>query len=58
MSKWKAEVQVVGEVGKWHGNGKVFDTEADAANYAEDLYARWTQTTCWRTVKVEETDDE
>jgi hypothetical protein len=54
MSKWQAEVQVAGEVGKWYGNGKVFDTEADAANYAEDLYARWTQTTCWRVVEVKE----
>ena len=51
--KWKTEVQVIGEEGKWHGNGKEFGAVKDAIAYAKDLCARWTQTICWRVVSVE-----
>ena len=50
--KWKAEVQVIGEAGKWHGNGKEFDSKPEAESYAKDLFNRWTQTICWRVIKV------
>ena len=52
--KWKAEIQVTGEAGKWHGNGKEFDTKEAATAYAKNLFARWTQTICWRVVSVKE----
>ena len=48
--KWKAEIQVIGEEGTWHGNAKEFDVVEDAIAYAKDLFNRWTQTICWRVV--------
>ena len=56
--KWQVEVQVVGEEGKWHGNGKEFNEVEDAVTYAKDLHARWTQTICWRVVSEEEPQQE
>lgn len=39
---YKPEVKVDG---CWSGNALVFQTFKEAANYAENLYMRWTVTT-------------
>jgi hypothetical protein len=51
---WKPEVQVMNEGDKWHRNGLVFATREEAEANAQDLYSRWTMTTAWRAVEVDE----
>ena len=48
---WRPQVEVEG---KWEQNGLVFATEAEAAQYAADLYRRWTITSGYRAVEVDE----
>jgi len=47
--KWKAEIQVIGEEGRWR-TAKEFDHVEDAIAYAKDIFNRWSQTICWRVV--------
>ena len=44
---------VSGADSEWASNGKRFDTEQDAAEYAGDLACRWTALRCWRVVNTE-----
>ena len=53
MSKFKAEVQVVGDPG-WYSNSLIFNTYLEAKEYAQNLFDRWTQTTEWRVVEIKE----
>lgn len=46
---WKPEVFVEGE---WGQNQLVFETKAEAATYAFDLFLRWTSTSDHRAVEV------
>jgi hypothetical protein len=39
---YKPEVMVMGEPGKWHGNGLRFATLQEAQDNARDLARRWT----------------
>tara|TARA_R100000656_G_scaffold124330_3_gene102282 strand:+ start:390 stop:566 length:177 start_codon:yes stop_codon:yes gene_type:complete len=57
MSKFKAEVKVVNDP-KWYGNDKVFDTKSEAEEYAGDLFQRWTTTTDWRVVEINNLNQE
>ena len=36
--------------GEWVGNGLRFVTQAEAEEYAKDLYSRWTAVKEWRVV--------
>lgn len=36
--------------GKWCGNALRFDTQENAAEYAKDLFSRWTAVREWRVV--------
>ncbi len=48
---WKPEVKVNGE---WGRNALVFATKEEAEESAYDLYGRWTLTTDYRAVEVDE----
>ena len=48
---WKPEVEVNGQ---WSRNALVFATEAEAAESARKLFGRWTMTTGYRAVEVDE----
>ena len=48
---YKAEVQVANDP-KWYSNNLEFKTEAEAEEYAKDLFQRWTLAIDWRVVKV------
>jgi hypothetical protein len=50
---WKPEVFIPLE-NKWHGNGLVFATEAEAIQNATDLLSRWFVPTKARAVKSTE----
>jgi hypothetical protein len=45
---WKPEVHVEG---KWYANGITFETRPEAAEYAKDLFYRWTSTADHRAVE-------
>ena len=49
---WKPQVQVRGEDG-WHTNAMVFETEAEARQWAEGLYYRWMVTRAYGAVEVD-----
>jgi hypothetical protein len=48
---WKPEVEVEGG---WSRNGLVFKTKDEAERSAQSLFQRWTLTTGWRAVEVDE----
>lgn len=49
---WKPEVKVQGE-DSWHSNALVFETEAEALEWAQGLFCRWTLTTAFRATEVD-----
>ena len=51
---WKPVVQVHGEGDKWHRNGLVFATQEEALDNARDLFVRWTMSTAYDAVEVDE----
>ena len=51
---YKAEVQVANDP-KWYSNGLEFKTEAEAEEYAKDLFQRWTLAFAWRVIEVQPT---
>tara|TARA_R100000789_G_C2882843_1_gene115064 strand:+ start:280 stop:444 length:165 start_codon:yes stop_codon:yes gene_type:complete len=50
--EYVVEVQA-DSTGTWAGNGKKFDTEDEAKDYALDLYRRWSAVKEWRVVLLE-----
>lgn len=48
---YKTEVQVAGD-SKWYSNAVRHASPEAEVEYAEDLFARWTQTVNWRVVRV------
>ena len=51
---FKVEV-IADNSGQWCGNGKRFDTQESAREYALDLQFRWTSVRDWRVVPTDET---
>ena len=49
MAKFRVEV-IADASGQWVGNGRRFDTEEEARDYAIDLAWRWTLVREWRVV--------
>jgi hypothetical protein len=49
VMEYVVEVQA-DSTGTWAGNGKKFDTEDEAKDYALDLYRRWSAVKEWRVV--------
>lgn len=50
---YKVEV-IADSSGIWCGNGKTFETEIAAKEYAVDLTWRWTAVREWRVVRTEQ----
>ena len=49
---YKVEV-IADSTGTWAGNGKVFETVAEADAYARDLWSRWTAVRSYRVVNLD-----
>ncbi len=52
MSGFMVQVKIPGER-DWVGNAVVFATEAEAQNYGEDLFCRWTVVSDWRLIPTD-----
>jgi hypothetical protein len=53
-ASYKAEVEVIGEPGRWHANALRWRTAGEATRYAKALADRWTLVIAWRVVESED----